>query len=81
MLESVLLIGLSVIISVIGFFIYRFFNTVDKISDQLEDIKIKMAVREESIQEIRKDVHEIRLKQTDHSKRLHDIEIQLAKSK
>ena len=71
----------SIVLTIIGFFIVRFFNSVDKISKAVDAINQKLAVRDENMKEIKEDVHEIRLRQHDHSNRLHQLDIQLAKNK
>lgn len=71
----------SIVLTIIGFFIARFFRAVDDIKKSLDSINLKLAAREEKMNQIQEDVHEIKMKQHDHSKRLYDIEIQLAKNK
>lgn len=71
----------SIVLTIIGFFIVRFFNSVDKISKSVDAINQRLAVRDENMKEIKEDIHEIRIKQNEHSKRLYGVEIQIAKNK
>lgn len=80
-METYVMFFASVVLTIIGFFIQRFFRAVDQIKNSLDDIKVKLATREEKMIEMQGDIHEIRKKQSEHSKRLYDIELQLAKNK
>ena len=71
----------SVALAIIGYFIVRFFNSVDKISRAVEEINTKLAVREENMKEIQKDIHEIRIRQHEHSRKINDMQVQMAKNK
>ncbi len=71
----------SIVLAIIGFFIVRFFNSVDRISKSVDSINQKLAVRDENMREIKDDVHEIKTKQHEHSSRINAIQFQLAKNK
>lgn len=80
-METYVIYFASVVLAIIGFFIHRFFHSVDVIRKTLDDINLKLTAREENMKEIKRDIHEIKEKQKDHSARLYDIEITIAKFK
>lgn len=80
-METYVMFFASIVLTIIGFFIQRFFKAVDDIKKALDSINLKMAAREENIKEIMDDVHEIKMKQHEYGRRLHDIELQIAKTK
>jgi hypothetical protein len=80
-METYVMFFMSAVLGILGFFIVRFFKSVDAIIRKLDAIELRLSLREENIREIKDDVHEIRVKQQEHGKRLYDIEFQLAKNK
>jgi len=80
-MEQYVMLFASVALAIIGYFIVRFFNSVDKISQSVDAINQKLAIRDENMKAIQEDIHEIREKQREHSKRMHDMELRWAQSK
>jgi hypothetical protein len=78
-MEQYVILGLSLVLGLVGFFLVKFYNSVEELKKGMNDILIYNAGREVNISDIKKDIHEIKLTHIDHDKRLREIEIKLAK--
>lgn len=77
-MELILFLGVTVW-GILGFFLTKFYNSVEQIKAGITKILVSMAKNDEAIIMIEKEIHEIRLHIDKNEKRLRDIEIKIAK--
>ena len=68
----------TIILGIIGFFLVKFYNTVEDIKKGVNEILINSAMRDENIKDIKNDIHEITLQLVDKERRLREAELQIA---
>jgi hypothetical protein len=78
---SVMAIISTLALAINGFFLAKFYDSVEKVRKGQEELKVLMARRDESINTIENDVHEIKNRQQVFDDRLREIEIAIAKIK
>jgi hypothetical protein len=70
---------LTVLLSVIAFFLVRFFYLMDEIRKDVKQVLISNASRDAMIQEFKTDIQEIRRTVHDHGRKLNTLEIEISK--
>ena len=77
-MEPYIGILLTIILGIIGFFLMKFYNTVEDIKKGVNEILINSAMRDENIKDIKNDIHEITLQLVSMERRLREAELQIA---
>lgn len=76
---DLMLFAIGIILSIIGFFLVKFYNSVEEIKKGVNQMLINRAAKDQEIKQISEDVHEIKVNQAQQDRRLQKVEIEIAK--
>ena len=78
-MEEVMYGFVSIAVTVISFFLVRFYYLVDEMRKDVKQLLIRESAKNQAMQDIKEDLEDIKSTVHDHDKKLNRLEIDLAK--